>query len=151
MVALKNLESIGCLSSSRSDAAITKLGRIASSLPIEAGLTRLILVGLGLGCGAEAVVMAAALSADKPIWKLPFIAYEKTLSKLVKEVAKTWRSRDKLSLGTLCGETLVSLRGPMWNSYTLFSFMDPNQRSVCFPCSDFSNSSFPLSNQTGKR
>jgi hypothetical protein len=53
-----------------SDSKLTSHGSFAGRLPVDLSLTKLIIFGLSLGLGAEAVILAGALSQPKTIFRI---------------------------------------------------------------------------------
>ena len=68
--AIKTLYEVGAITSDNEQAEVTQLGRLATSLPIDLGLVKLVLLGHAFGCVAEAIVMASALSLQVYIFIL---------------------------------------------------------------------------------
>eukprot|EP00929_Paragymnodinium_shiwhaense_P006097 TRINITY_DN10892_c0_g1_i2.p1 TRINITY_DN10892_c0_g1~~TRINITY_DN10892_c0_g1_i2.p1 ORF type:complete len:3538 (+),score=1283.55 TRINITY_DN10892_c0_g1_i2:605-10615(+) len=99
--AVGTLWELGALTS-RSDetAQITILGRLAIALPLELRLCRLVLLGVLLGCPADAVVMAAALSSQDP-FSMPLQMVIKDHYKYLRGVLRSSESRRMLDGGTL--------------------------------------------------
>jgi translation initiation factor 1 (eIF-1/SUI1) len=60
--AIQTLYELGALVSANECSAVTFLGSYATCMPVDLQLVRLILLGVGLNCCTDAVVMAAAMS-----------------------------------------------------------------------------------------
>lgn len=64
------LHRAGMITTARDEGTLTSVGRLAGCLPVDLTLGRLVAVGITLGVGTEAAILASALSQPKSLFRL---------------------------------------------------------------------------------
>jgi len=96
--AIKNLADLGALTSVDDTASITLLGHLATFLPLELRLCRLILFGTFFNCIVDTVVMACCLAAQDP-FTLPSTMVIKDETAFLRSMQRSYETRMKFDDG----------------------------------------------------
>jgi len=88
---------------------ITNIGKIASALPIDLVYARLIIYGILLGIGAEAIVIAGALTVGSSLFEVPSPIYHTDPDIYNDVVKRVFLGSDELD-GGMFSEPLMCLR-----------------------------------------
>ncbi|XP_070559567.1 uncharacterized protein [Ptychodera flava] len=97
--AVESLAEVGALTKNSEHADITLLGYVALQLPVDMGLSRLVVYGVLFNCTCDAVVMAAALSLRMDPFSLPSIMVMKDPHKFWPSLEKSFKARAKFDNG----------------------------------------------------
>ena len=97
-VAIKMLYEVGAITSDSEDAEVTQLGRLATHLPIDLCLVKMILLGIFFECAPEVIVMAAASSLEDVFLK-PSRIFCRDHCTYVKDMSHNFLQRTKYDNG----------------------------------------------------
>ena len=90
--AVRNLYELGALLDADEHSAVTFLGRLATGMPVDLPLVRLILLGIEFECAADAVVIAAALSLQD-VFLMPSSLFIRKVPQYAAELAANLQAR----------------------------------------------------------
>ena len=98
VLAIKKLYEFGAINSNDESAQVSRLGRLAASLPIDLVLVKLILLGHTFGLLAEAIIMAAALSLQD-VFAMPSRLYLRNQQQYIESLQQNFTKRFKYDNG----------------------------------------------------
>ncbi|CAK9083967.1 Probable ATP-dependent RNA helicase spindle-E [Durusdinium trenchii] len=97
--AIWELAAVGCLTTAEEDADITPLGQIAIALPCDLRICRLLFLGCLFRCPADALAMAAGLTAPDP-FSAPSLLVLKDQREYVQKLDRSFAARRWCDHGT---------------------------------------------------
>jgi len=97
--AIWELAMVGCLTTPHEDAEITPLGQIAIALPCDLRICRLLFLGCLFRCPADALAMAAGLTAPDP-FSAPSLLVLKDQKEYVQKLERSFAARRWCDHGT---------------------------------------------------
>lgn len=97
--AIWELAAVGCLTTPQEDAEITPLGQIAIALPCDLRICRLLFLGCLFRCPADALAMAAGLTAPDP-FSAPSLLVLKDQKEYVQKLDRSFAARRWCDHGT---------------------------------------------------
>jgi len=113
----------GMITSNNDDGLLTSIGRLAGALPVDLTLGRLIAMGVTLGVGTEAAILASALSQPKSLFRLASPVIHTDPDEYNDIIKQTLVGAEELD-GGIYSEPIMMLR-----MFLLWHSLDSSQRN----------------------
>ena len=113
----------GMITSNDDDGLLTSIGRLAGALPVDLTLGRLIAMGVTLGVGTEATILASALSQPKSLFRLASPVIHTDPDEYNDIIKQTLVGAEELD-GGIYSEPIMMLR-----MFLLWHSLDSSQRN----------------------